>query len=46
MFPTFSNSVKGRQVSVGKRNFSHIIEASLKRAQRKQQEYNDIDWKI
>ena len=36
----------GRQASVGKGNFSHIIEASLKRAQRKQQEYNDIDWKI
>ena len=36
----------GRQASVGKGNFSHIIEASLKRAQRKQQEYNDIDCKI
>ena len=35
IFPTFSNSVKGRQAFVGKGNFSHIVEASLKRGQRK-----------
>ena len=46
-FPHFRILLKaGRQASVGKGNFSHIIEASLKRVQRKQQEYNDIDWKI
>ena len=56
LIPSFPNSVKGRQASVGKGNFSLMIEASLKtdykqqtdndwkRAEIKQQEYNDIDW--